>query len=173
MPAWEQLWAVGLVVASVGVALAFGWRQWRYLRRTAAADGHSEERVVLRRSARRRLAVSVMIGLCGVFIAMTYLTGLDRAVVQIGAEREQVPAAERRPLAEGELRDVRQYGYWWAAIMVLLVAALAVMAVDVWDVRRHWRNSLRRISDDRRAMMERQLARLRAERSESNGRASE
>jgi hypothetical protein len=169
MAVFEQLWAVALIVVSIGVAVAFGWRQYRYLRRTGASPGQSEERIVLRRSARRRLAVSVMIGLCGVLIAATYLSGLDRAVVQIGEERQRLPAGDRPPLGAAELHDVQQYSALWIGVMVLLMFALTLIAVDIWDVRRHWRKSLRRLSDDRRAMLERQLARLRAERGASNG----
>src|SRR4051812_6140818 len=105
----EHVWAVALVVVTLGVALVFGWRQWRYLRRTA---GDSEERRVLRQSAARRLVVSVLIGSCGVLIAGPYLTGLDRAVVQIGTEREKLPPEQRPPLAEDEWRDVQRYGLW-------------------------------------------------------------
>lgn len=147
----EHIWAAILVTLTLGVALAFGYRQYRAIRRNTGT-ALSEDRTVLRESARRRLLVSVMIGLCGVLIAGPYLTGLADRVVN-----------------DGQRQDAREYFLWWAAVMVLLVISLAVIGYDITVVRRHWRKSLQRLNDDRRAMMQRQLARLRAERGGSNG----
>jgi len=147
----EHVGAAVLVALTLGVAVVFGYRQCRLIRRTDVC-GPSEERSVLRASARRRLAVSFMIGLCGLLIAGPYLTGLADRVVN-----------------DGQRQDAREYFIWWAAVMVLLMIALAVIGYDMAIVRRHWRKSLQRLHDDRRAMMQRQLARLRAERGGSNG----
>jgi sterol desaturase/sphingolipid hydroxylase (fatty acid hydroxylase superfamily) len=147
----EHVGAAILVTLTLVVAVVFGYRQCRLIRK-ADSGGPSEERAVLRASARRRLLVSVMIGLCGVLIAGPYFTGLADRVAH-----------------DGQRQDAREYFLWWAAVMVLLMVSLAVIGYDMAVVRRHWRKSLRRLNDDRRAMMQRQLARLRAERGGSNG----
>ena len=163
MHQFEHVWAASLVVVAVGAALAFGWRQARFLWTAPASD--SEERAVMRRSARRRLVVSALVAACGVLIAGPYLTGLAGRINAL----VDLPPGERQPLSDEQRHDVWMYYLCWAAVMVALVIALVIIAVDFWDVRRFWRRSLQRLNDDRRAMLERQLARLRAERGGPDG----
>ncbi len=160
MPNLETIAATILVLVTLGVAFAFGLRQYRQLIRYGHAVA-SEERDFMWRTARRRLLISCMLGLVGLLIGATYLSGLDHSVAAIGDSRGQ------QPLNPVEKQVVKLFSGSWIAILLLLLGIVAAVGLDLWYVRRHWRQSLQQIRDDRRDMMDRQLARLRAEHREA------
>jgi uncharacterized membrane protein YjgN (DUF898 family) len=161
----ETILAAALVIFTVGVAAVFGWRQFRQLRR-ANPSADSADRQFTIRSSRRRLVISVMLAIVGLLIGATYLTGLDRSVLAIGDQLDN--AAERPPLTDAQLRVVRIYGAMWIGILVLLLGIVIGVGIDLYSMRRHFRQSHNRILADRRAMMERQLALMRAEHRDAN-----
>jgi hypothetical protein len=59
---------------------------------------------------------------------------------------------------------LRIYGGAWIGILLALLALVLLAAVDVWSTRRYGLRAQRKIQDDRRAMIARQVARLRQER---------
>jgi hypothetical protein len=52
----------------------------------------------------------------------------------------------------------------WIGILLLLFAVIVLAFFDLWSIRRYGRRQLRKLQDDRQAMIARQLRRLRAER---------
>jgi hypothetical protein len=158
MPSGEHLLAGLLVTFTLAATLFFGIRQLRLLLRNPT----SEEHHVLRRSAMRRLVVSVLLAACAILIATPYFTGLADEVTRIGHDRG--PGAPPREMTENELHVARTYGAFWVAVGALLITAVTIIAIDVAVIRRFWARSYQRLKDDRSAMIARQLDRLRAER---------
>lgn len=158
MPSNEHFLATLLVTFTLCATLFFGTRQIRVLLRKPA----SEEHQVLRRSAMRRLVVSLLLAACAVLIALPYVTGLTEQVANIGLDRQ--PGAPPRAMTSDELNTARTYGTYWIAIAILLMTAVTVIAIDMAVIRRFWARSYQRLKDDRSAMLARQLERLRAER---------
>lgn len=161
----EKLLAAGLVCVTVGVACAFGYRQFLQLKRVRRAGANSEESRFLARSSRRRLIISCLLALVGVLIGVTYLSGLDHSVLKLGDELQN---AQRRPLTPEERQVVQWYGACWIGILLLLLGIVIGVGVDLLDVRRHFQQTTERLRDDRRAMMQRQLEAMRAEHREAN-----
>jgi hypothetical protein len=168
MASTETILAGALVTFTCGSALIFGFRQLRYLRKTNETS--ADDAVMLKKSAVRRLIVSVFLCMAGILIASTYLTGLAAEMERIGLEREKIPIEERAPLKAEDRQFVRTFTYLWIAALCFVGAAVLLIGYDMYHVRRHWNKRLDRLRDDRRAMLDRQLGRLRAERGYTNGR---
>ncbi|MBX7104506.1 MAG: hypothetical protein K1X57_10520 [Gemmataceae bacterium] len=150
MPAAElyAAWALGLAILSV--AVVFGYRQIRTGLKSAATD----EAVMLRTSAHRRIVVSILLATCGLLVIVPYATNVAGDIARI--------APDHKP-TDAEMAATRAYAWCWIAIATLLFVALVVIAWDMLIVRRYWARSLSRLHDDRRAMIARQLSRHRAE----------
>jgi hypothetical protein len=151
MPAAElcSAWALGLAI--LGVAIVFGYRQVRTGLKSAATD----EAVMLRTSALRRIIVSVLLASCGLLVIVPYATNVAGDIARIAPDHDK--------LTDAEMAATRAYAWCWIAIATLLFLALVVIAWDMLIVRRYWARSLSRLHDDRRAMIARQLSRHRAE----------
>jgi hypothetical protein len=156
---YEVFFGVLLVIALVGLSLYFGQAQFASLRRlrTLGAplddEGHYE-----RRKARLRLVSCALTLLMAAQIAVILATH-ERTYGKVVREREGVePGVE--PTDEQRLL-VRVYFSEWIAVLVVLLAALVLAALDLWATRRFAFRQYRKISDDRRAMIQRQVNRLR------------
>jgi len=140
-----------LVVVTLGVASFFGWRQFWQIRRLKIDTPSSEQQFMLR-VARRRLVISVLLVLVAIGIATLYVSGLEEAIRVL------------HEMADPEKRQTAKLYVWiWLSILVILLAIVTLVGIDLWDVRRHWRQSLQQIRDERREMMDEQLAKLRDE----------
>jgi hypothetical protein len=157
MPNTEYILAGLLVTFTLGATLFFGVRQTRLLLK----PGDTEEHRVLRRSAMRRLVVSLLLAACAALIAAPYLTGLADEVARVGHDRS--PDAPPRAMTEHEVQVARTYGLFWIAIAGLLMLAVILIAIDMVIIRRYWASIYLRLKDDRSAMISRQLERLRSE----------
>ena len=145
------LFAAGILI----IALVFGWRQFRQVRRSRYAPP-SEEQQFLMQTARRRLIISAMLGVLAIAFAGIYLSGLDALIGVRG--NDQPPVAP----------EVGRLFLWaWIGILFILLCIVIGVGIDLWHIRRHWRQSLQRIQADRREMLDHQLARLRAEHREA------
>lgn len=165
MSTTETLFAASIVTLTCGTSFLFGCWYVRTLRRSASAQATDVDRGLLRRSAIRRLIVSIFLCLAGGLIAATYMTGLAAEIDQIAAKREN----ERIPLDAQERQAVSWFIGAWIAALTCVGISVVLIGVDMYYVRKHWSRRLARLRDDRRAMMERQLSRLRAERGYTNG----
>lgn len=160
MPTGETAVAGIIVCVTLGVAGVFGWRQFRQAQRSKIAPASDEQRFQYR-VARRRLVISVMLALIGLAIAAMYLSGLENSIPTITqAQEHPVPPVERT--------TAKIYLWCWIAILSLLMAVVIAVGIDLWDVRRHWRQALQQIRNDRRDMLAAQLPRMRDEHRRAN-----
>jgi hypothetical protein len=128
-------------------------RELRGLRR--AAELPDDEARYRRRRAWRRLAGSgLMLLLAGLLTgALVYLEppAQDKVVRDVAA-------------TPGELEFWGLYARYWIVILLVLMAVIFLAAFDLWATRRWGLRQHRQIQADRRAMIERQVSRLRQER---------
>jgi hypothetical protein len=165
---WQQVVSGAfLVSALVSLSLYYGYRQLRALRRIGLADLPREEAGYYRAQARRRLVGSGLM-----FVMAWLLTGvmlyLEEPAQQLADQRDTQRGAQKEedadPLTPDERTFLRIYGGAWIGILLILLALVMLAALDVWSTRRYGLRAQRKIQDDRRAMIERQVARLRQER---------
>jgi hypothetical protein len=147
-----------LVVALLSVSVYYGFRQVRELRglRRAPESPDEEARYRRRRAWRRLVGCGLMLLLAGLLTgALVYLEPPAQDIVD-----RDVPA----PATPGELDFLRHYVGYWIVIMLVLMAVVFLAAFDLWATRRWGLRQHRQIQADRRAMIERQVSRLRQER---------
>jgi hypothetical protein len=153
-----------LVLASLGVAGYFARQQVQTLRGLRRREDLApEDYRYLRNQAWRRLAGCGLIAAVAVMMSVWYLSGQDIGIDELGdALKAQRAAGEAQPRPEQE--QARRFYVYYVSVMLLLLLALVVLAaIDVWAIRRYGVRHYRRIHDDRKAMLERQLADLRRE----------
>jgi hypothetical protein len=154
-----------LAVTMVALAVFYGARQVRALRRLRQADPSAAETRYRRTQARVRLASSALIlvlaGLLGG--ALAFLEGrAERLANERVAARQE--AGQDPPATPEERAFFRLYSTYWAGILLVLLAVLVLAFVDLWSTRRFGRAEHRKLQADRRAMIARQVERLRQER---------
>jgi hypothetical protein len=163
-PANEPLLAGLFVVVLLVLGGASGWRQLRMLRRLPdSQEFDPNERRFLRGQARRRLLIAGLLLLLAGLIGGTYLSGMEGRVSAIGA----APAEEGAPhpiRGEDAKQFAKFYAAYWSAVMLVLFAVMAVATVDFWAIHRFGNRQMRNIRVARQAMLDQELARLRAER---------
>jgi hypothetical protein len=145
---------LALILVFVGVFFALG--QFRVLRRLRGQlDLPREETNYLRAQARRRMVSCVLLLVLALLLA-GYLIFLG----------ERVTRLERDNQAD---RDFLQFFSGYSiAFLVILLTVLVLAGIDFWTIRRYGRQQYRRLQEDRRAMIERQIIRLRQERNNLN-----
>lgn len=163
---WTQiLFGASLIAILLALAGFYGWRQVHALRqlRDPAESGVEERRYLVRRAWRRLFGCGLMILLAAMLgILMLFLedkAGELASLSQAARERGEVPHldAEQRQFS-------LLYGWWIIGMLVALLAILATAAVDMLATRSFTLGQFRRIQADRRAMIERTVARMRQER---------
>jgi hypothetical protein len=163
-----------LVLASLGVAGYFARQQVQTLRGLQRRDDLSPEDFrYSRNQAWRRLAGCVLLVAVAGMMSVWYLSGQDAGIDALGDQlKAQAAAGERQPRPEQE-QARRFYVYYWITVLLLLLGLVLLAAADIWAIRRYGVRHYRRIRDDRRAMLERELAELRRERGRRHNGASE
>jgi hypothetical protein len=162
---WNVIISGALLVAVLlGVAGFYAWRQVLLLRRLRQRqDLPSEEDVFLRRQAWRRLVNSglmvVLAGLLG-----SNLVWVEGRVQQVAEQHEGFTKENDPGLTPQEGDLVHLWVGLVIAMLVVLFAVLLVAAVDLFSTRRYARQAYRKLQADRRAMIERQVTRMRQER---------
>src|SRR5262249_57549002 len=87
--------------------------------------------------------------------------------LEVPAQRLADRVDEEGPeAAEGpEQKDfIRLYGYYWIGFLLLLLFLVVLAGIDLWAVRRFGLRQLRRLQDDRPAMIARQTPLMRERR---------
>jgi hypothetical protein len=164
---WKEIvFGTLLVIVLLALAGYYAWRQVRTLRglRTAEEMG-LEERHYLWRQARRRLFGSALMVLLAVMLGglLIFLEGpLEDLSNDLVAARVEGKRPDDLTPEQRSLRTL--YTLWNIGLLLTLLAVLATAGVDFLATRRFSMKQLRRIQSDRRAMIERQVARLRQER---------
>lgn len=164
----QYLWLAVLVAGVAGAAVVFAFRQVQTLRdiRRQADLGTDEVRYLTRRSYARLVGCALLLVLSVLLAGLHFFHILDRldALVAAGPQAK----AEGRQLTP-EQRDFMHFAYAYVGIIALVVLLLLVGSFfDTLATRRYGMRQRKRIRDDRRAMLEEQLARLRQEREGRN-----
>ena len=163
---WTQiLFGSVLVLVLFVLAILYSIRQVQTLRRLRGAEEMAlEERDYLRRRAWRRLLTSGLLFILGVMLAgaLVYLENPAQVLVdQIDTQEQQ---GEKPHLEPEQKVFARYYTYFWIVFLLVLMAVVFLAALDFWATRRFGLRQHRKIIADRRAMIEREVARLRRER---------
>jgi hypothetical protein len=159
----ELVFGFVLVALLLFLGLFYGRRQVRALRglneRPALPD---EEMRHERGKARRRLVSCVLLlAMAGLLTVVLALAGrADR----LAEERKGLSAEEAPALSDEQRAFVRFYGWTVVAFLVLLMAVVLLAGADLWSTRRYGLKQLRKLQADRRAMIERQVLRMRQDR---------
>jgi hypothetical protein len=160
----QIVFGVVIIIVTAAVGAYYAWRQWQALRRLRADQTTPEdERTFLRNQAWRRLAGSVLLLVfSGLFVGMFYLEGPASELVRQGEEAKA--RDEQKPLDPEQKKFVRLYGAYWIVLLLLVLAIIALAGYEIYAIRRFSVQHLRRIQDERRAMIASETARIRRER---------
>jgi uncharacterized membrane protein YfcA len=168
----QILSTVLLIVVLAGLAGYYAWRQVQTLRGLRQAENlPPEDRSYLRNQAWRRLACSaLMVVFAGLLAGSFWVEPPAQALVDFG---EEAQARNERPdLDPGQKHFFRLYTLYWVAALLVLLAMMGTALVDIMAIRRYGQRHFRKLQADRRAMIERQAARLRGGRNgNGNGHA--
>jgi NADH:ubiquinone oxidoreductase subunit 3 (subunit A) len=166
----EQPLAVVIVAVLIGLAGYFGFQQWRTIRRLKQAENlHPEDRRYHRRHAGRVFICCVLMFMVAGMVGGWYMLGLERSAAELGREASGEVESPDHALNPNQQRSLWFFTAYWVMAILLLLAMVYVAFMDLWAVRRFGLRQIRQLQADRRAMLERQIELLRAERIESNG----
>lgn len=154
-----------LVAALVGMAGYYGWRQVQALRALRAAQEPPEDRTYIRRQAWRRLVGSVLMVVFACLFAGWFAFGMDDLANQLVQQGEEAAAASDNPVMNAAQKQAFSLiGYYSIGTLLVFLMLVVTAGVDVLAIGRYRRRQFKKIQDDRRAMIERQAARLRSQR---------
>jgi hypothetical protein len=154
--------AFGLALGVSALSLFQARRQLQALRRLQQApDLPAGEVARERHQCWRRLVSSGLLLLIALLLVAAQLW-LESPAQRLADLRDNTPPST--PLTD----EQRHFGYVytgvWIAVLLLLLGVVLLAAFDLWSIRRYGKLQHRKLSDDRRAMIARQLQRLREER---------
>jgi hypothetical protein len=152
----ELLFGVVLVVALVGLAGYFAWRQFQ-TRRGLIGDRAltPEERGYLIRQTRRRLVCCVLMVLFAGFLVGWYFLEQKLPELQAVAEEE----GKTHPLVE-------LLAYYWILALLVLFGIFALAGLDFFATARYGLHQKKLLEIERRTALEIDAARLRQRRTE-------
>jgi hypothetical protein len=155
-----------LVVILVAVGVYYLRKSVRELARTTPEfEMLPEDRTYVRRQAWRRIVNSGLMFLLAAIMVGSYASGVQERASDIAREREQAAVGGFKPPLTQEQSEFAQLFTGLLITMLILLGLIVMLAgVDLFATRRYALTQLRRIQSDRRAMLERQLARWREER---------
>jgi hypothetical protein len=163
---WTQIvFGTVLVLVLLFVAILYGVRQIFALRRLRQTEAMPlEERQYERGQVRRRLITSSLLFLLGLMlpVALIYLEAPAQKLADERAAMEK--AGDSIPLSGEQKAFARYYTLFWIVFLLLLMAVVALAALDFWATRRYGLRQHRKLIADRRAMLEHEVSRLRQER---------
>ena len=157
MEAAQNVFAFVLAVGVSALLVFYARRQFLTLRRlrTTPEMPLDEMRRELRQSWRRLVSSGLLLLIAALLVvAQIWLEPYVRPLVDRPADQH---TAEDR-------NAIWLYAAVWISILVLLFGVVAIAAFDLWAIRRYGKQQHRKLSDDRRAMIARQLRKLREER---------
>jgi hypothetical protein len=163
---WPQIiFGAILVLVLLFVSLLYGVRQFIALRRLRHAEEMPlDEANHLRSQGRRRLVTSLLLLLLGIMLAGD-LIFLEVPAQQLADQRvQQERQGDTTPLSGEQRQFARFYGSFFVFFLLVLMAVVFLAALDFWATRRYGLRQHRKLSADRRAMIEREVSRLRQER---------
>jgi hypothetical protein len=162
----EPILGALIVVVLVVLAVWFGQKQIEVLRDRPAVDNlvPEDQRYVRRQAWRRLVGCGLMLALAGLLTGW-YLFGFHEFANELLALPEPVDGRSVRTPEQDQM--LRYCLYYFIGAIAVLLGMLGVAALDLLSIRSYALRHHRQIMADRRAMIERQVARLRQE---GNGR---
>jgi hypothetical protein len=153
-----------LIVVLVGLAGYYAWRQVQTLRELRHEENlPREDRSYMRNQAWRRLACCALMVVFAAMLTGWFFIGWPfEDLVKLG--EEAAGRNERPELDPGQKQVVRIAGFYWVAAMLVLLGMMGLALFDILAIRRFGQRHFRKLQADRRAMIERQAARLREQR---------
>jgi hypothetical protein len=160
----QTVFGVALVVVLLFLAFFYSWRQVRALRRLRSTDLPAAETRFVRQQAWRRLVGCMLMLVLAAMLsgALVYLEGKAQSMAD--ARAAQRAQGESPPFTDEEKDFLHLWGGAWIAILIILMIIIFLAGLDLWSTHRFGIREHRKIMADRRAMIERQVARLRRER---------
>ena len=159
----ESVWATILVIGVIGLAGYFAWQQRRALRRLKQTDNlHPEERHYQRQHAGRVFVCCILMILVAAMVGGWYAFGLDEEARQLS--QQAAGQAENEHLDPSQQRSLTFITFYWIVAILFVLGMIYVALMDIWAVRRFGLRQTRQLQADRRAMLERQIGLMRAER---------
>jgi hypothetical protein len=159
-----------LVVAVLALALYYAWRQLKVWRQPS--EPGSPEDLYRRAQIRRRLISSALMLVLAAQLAGALIFLEDRAQQQGRRADARAEVRERGGEAQPTLEErnfARLYSAYWLATLVVLLLIVLLAFADLWATRRYGVQAHRLLQAERRAMIDREIARLRQEKQERNG----
>jgi len=155
-----------IIVVLLGLAGYYAWQQVQTLRLLRLQENlPPEDRSYMRNQAWRRLACCALMVLLAILLIGTFVLGLEAQAERLGAQvAEDRAHGQEMKLNAEQKRFVNLYTYCWITILLVLLSLLGLAASDLWAIHRFGLRHHRQIQADRRAMLERQVARMRTER---------
>ncbi len=151
-----------LILLLLGMASVFAWKQGRVLRSVQVEDLPPDERRFMRSQAWRRLFGSGLMGLLAVLMTAHFY--LEEPAGQLVREGEEHAAhGERVPPTPEQQRFVDSYRLFWGGFLLVLLALICLAAVDAFATRRFGFMQYRKIQEERKAMIENELGRIRSQ----------
>jgi hypothetical protein len=160
----QILFGVVIVAVTGAVGAYYAWRQAQALRRLRVdASLADDERQFQRNQAWRRLVGAVLLLLCAIlFVGVLFLEGPAAELVRQGGD---AVAHGEQPQMDAAQKDfLRLYGGYVIVLLLLVLGLLGIAGYEIFAIRRYSVRHLRRIQDERRAMIAHETARLRRER---------
>jgi hypothetical protein len=162
-----------LVLLTLAVAGVFARQQVITLRGLPErAELSQEDRTYFRRQAWRRLVGCVLLVAIAAMMSVWFLSGQHIRIDEVGDDIQARRAAGQQ-LTPDQERAQRFFAYYWILVLSLLMVLVILAAIDLNAIRRFAARHVRQIRDDRRAMLERELAELRRQRGLGRGEPSE
>jgi hypothetical protein len=160
----EILYGGAFVVVLLGLAGYYGWRQVRTLRSSRAPDDRSEEerRFSSRQAWRRLVGSGLMVIVAGMLVGFVAFNHSIRRFSDRAEEARQ--NNDEHVLDPEEQAFAATYAVYCIVFLLVLLAILGIAALDLLAIRRFGRRQILKIQSDRRAMIEREVARMRKDR---------
>jgi len=166
---WHIGFGVVLAAGLLFLGVFYFRRQLRALHRLKTGPTlPDEETRYWRRQAWWRLVGSGLLVVLAVLLPLA-LIFLEPTAHDIAEYSKAMRDAGEEPIFSPAQRlFVKVYSGFWIAYLLILLVVLMLAAVDLWTTRRYGLRQHRRLQADRRAMIERQVNRMRQERNERN-----
>lgn len=160
----EQLAGFLLVALLVVLGAFFGFRELRALNRLRTFEHVPEEEGrYIRRKAFRRIAASVLMWVAACLLAGSFWIspGVEERAEKLRVEKEENNQTAPSP----EDRQVfHLYTLYWIGFLLVVLALLILAWFDLMATRQFGISQHRKIQDDRRAMIEEELLKLKYDR---------
>jgi drug/metabolite transporter (DMT)-like permease len=134
------------------VSLRYQLRTWRRLRTESLA---SDDRRYLRGVCQRRTLNGVLLLILAGMLSGAYLSGGQQELNRIAGLKLQEPPGERTPEDD---EFVKARAIYWIVVLVVLFAVIVIAVADYTATSLYARQQFRRIRNEQRTLLERDLA---------------